>query len=289
MISSGCRCPWTCTNNSLTESSRWSQSGIEAFHEGNHDHAEKLLAQAIESRPGDPILREHLASIYRNQNKTSEAISQLMQAADLSEPRSDLFVKIGQLYLANQQWIPANQYAKRALEANRQDPNAWVLMADIKLARSELSEALSDYQRALSLNPTQPQVQLKVAKVHQLLGRPMRAYSAIEQMLASIPVEQQSTDLLLLSGRLLMDLRQPAQAVAKLQLASARSDTSPDCFVALANAYVAMGNSSLAQTTLSRASSLYPSNDSIAKQLNNLIPSQERIASMDLPGSELTR
>lgn len=288
-ILGGCRCPWACTNTSLTESSHWSQSGIEAFHDGEHGQAEKLLSQAIQSRPSDPILREHLASIYVDQGKETDAISLLMQAAELSGPNADLFVKIGKLYLKNEKWIPANQYAKRALQADRKHPEAWILQADTKLSNGNLSEALNDYQRALSLQRDNPGVQLKIAEVHRLLGRPMRAFSTLEQLLRQTPLEQQSEPALVLAGRLLIELQQPAQAMEKLQLAANRKNASAECYIQMANAQVAMGHSMQAQETLANARRRYPNSQAIASYLQKLKPFDEQIAAVDQISGEMTR
>lgn len=288
-ILGGCRCPWTSTNNSLTNSSRWSQNGIEALHEGQHGQAEQLLTQAIQSRPSDPILREHLAKLYVDQGKETDAISQLMQAAELSGPNADLYVKIGQLYLNKGKSIPAVQYARRALQADRKFPEAWVLQADTKLAKGNLSEALNDYQRALSLRQDNPDVQLKIAEVHRLLGRPMRAFSTLEQLLRQTPDEQQSGPTLLLAGRLLIELQQPAQAMEKLQLAASRSDASAECFVQLANAQVAMGHTSHARSTLALAQQRFPNSQAIANQRHKLKPFEEQIAAVDQPTDKITR
>ncbi|MEM9413756.1 MAG: tetratricopeptide repeat protein, partial [Planctomycetota bacterium] len=118
----GCRCPWSCTNTNLADSSRWFQSGIEAFNQGDHHEAATLLTQAVTSRPEDPILREHLADIYVKQGENQSAIEQLMQAADLSNQDANILVRIGNLYLENNQLLPATQYAKKALTSDRQLP-----------------------------------------------------------------------------------------------------------------------------------------------------------------------
>ncbi len=289
LSSSGCRCPWTSTNAQLNDSSRWLRGGIEAFHNGDHDEAEQLLGRAIETRPGDPILKEHLASIYLERGKPSKAISQLMDAAEISGENALLHVQIGKIYLANGQWILARQYARKALETDRRLAEAWSLKADVELAKGALNQALNDYQRALSLNPNLPSVQLKVAEVHRLSGRPLRAYSTIEQMLSQIPPHDQPEEALLLAGRLLIELKQPAQAIAKLSRAAQHPDASPNSFMQLSKAQRVMGRESEAQSTLLLAQQKFPQNQAITQQISKLRNSNERLAAIEPVTDQFTR
>ena len=160
LASSGCRCPWSCSNADLAQSSNWLQGGLQAYHQGEHLQAQELLAKAAESRPADPILREHLAENYLQQGKTSEAIAELLKASEISQQDASILVKIGNLYLASGQQIPAQQYARKALATDRQLHTAWVLNAETKIAKGNLTDALNDYQRALSLKNNSPEIQL---------------------------------------------------------------------------------------------------------------------------------
>lgn len=286
----GCRCPWSCTNSQLSESHRCLQNGIVAFHDGDHSKAESLLAQAIESRPGDPILREHLASNYLKQGKTVEAVDQLMQASQMSGNDNEaILVRIGQIYLENGQWILAEQFAKQALSTNRQLADAWVLQADVEYAKGNLSDALLDFQRALSLNPDNPNVQMKVAEIHRLSGRNLRAYSTIEQMLSQLPPDQQPEQALLLASRILVDMQQPAQAIEKLRIVTSRSNACAECYLVMASAQKVLGRTLDAQATLVAAAEKFPKNSTISNELQNLDRSDERIASLDLNQGKLIR
>ena len=289
VVQCGCRCPWSCCNANLAESSRWLQGGLQAHHNGQHVRAERLLSQAVDSRPNDPILREHLAQTYLHQGKTTEAISELMQAAEISGHDASFLVKIGNLYLANGQQIPAQQYATKALKSDRQLPEAWVLNAETKIAKGQLTDALSDYQRALSLRNDAPEIQIRIAELQQLLGRPLRALSTVEQMLSGIPQPSQPEAALLLSGKLLIQLKQPAQAVEKLKIATNRDDASTDSHIQLAQAQLSMGRTEDARTTLLAAQQKFPGVSIFQTKLNELGTGQERIAAVDLPTGEFVR
>lgn len=260
-----------------------------AARDGRHSLAEESLKQAIAIRPADPVLREHLADTYIQQGKLQLAIEQLTYAVSQTENDAELLVKLGSLYLENGQWIPAAQFATLALQTDRGLPQAWALRAETKLAKGQLSDALSDYQRALGYRSEYPEVQLKVAEVQRLLGRPMRAFSTIEQLLNQTPIDQQSESALLLAGRLLLEIKQPAQAIEKLQIAASKENASAECFVQLSNAQLAFGQPSQARLTLVNAQDLHPDSVVITRRLNELQENNQRVASLGLPNGELTR
>lgn len=283
-----CRCPWTATNTDLINSSGWIQNGMHAFHQGETDQAQKYLGKAVRARPHDPMLREHLADVLVEQGRTEEAIDHMMRAAEISGPNAPLFTRIGQLYLRRGQWPAADQYARRALQVDRQNAEAWVLRADTRLAKGEWSLALSDYQRALSLQPNLPDVQLQVARIYHQMGDPLRAFSMLERMLAGTAWEQQPAEVLLLSGRLLIELDRPMQALERLQLATARTSATADSFLQLARAQMMLGRTVDAQATLATGLRLHPDDSKLARQIPLLVQDGE-VAALDRSSAEIIR
>ena len=251
-----------------------------AHRNGSYSEANGFLNSAVATRPKDPVLREHLADTLIQQNNYEAAISQLSQATALSGDDARLCAKLGRIYLQTGRWLAATQYARKALEADRTSAEAWALLAETKLVKGELSESLSDFQRALSHRREYPGVQLKVAQIQQLLGRPMRAFSTVEQLLQQTPVSEQSEEALLLAGNLLVELKQPAQAIEKLQIAAARQQASEACFVALSEAQISLGQPSQARNTLARAQQRYPGSQRIANRLLQLQDDGQQIASI---------
>ena len=254
---------------------------MQAHRNGSYGQAQQLLNSAIETRPRDPVLRENLADILAEQGNLNDAILQLTHAVEMSDGDSRLCVKLGRLHLERGSWLAASQYANRALESDRRSAGAWALLAETKLAKGQLSESLADYQRALSNRNPYPEVQLKVAQIQQLLGRPMRAFSTVEQLLHEAPVDEQPESALLLAGNLLIELRQPAQAIQKLQIATRRSDASEASFIALSSAQIALGQPSQARLTLAKAQQKHPASTRIANRLAALQDEGQQIASLE--------
>ena len=254
---------------------------MQAHREGSFPQAERLLGSAIDARPRDPVLRENLADSLIEQNNLDDAISQLSQAVAMSGGDSRLCVKLGRLYLQTGSWLAASEYARKALESDRKSAEAWALLAETKAAKGQLSGALADFQRALSYRQHYPDVQFKVAQIQQSLGRPIRAFSAVEQLLHQTPIDEQSEAALLLAGDLLIEMNQPAQAIEKLQIATARPRASETSYIALSTAQIAIGQPSQARLTLVQAQQRHPSSSSIAKRLAAIQDDNRDIASLE--------
>ena len=251
-----------------------------AQRDGSLDQAHQLLNSAVQARPRDPVLRENFADTLVQQGDLEGAISQLSHAVEMSGNDARLSVKLGRLHLQSGSWLAASQYAKRALDADRSSAEAWALRAETKLAKGQLSESLADFQRALSHQHRYPEVQFKVAQIQQLLGRPMRAFSAVERLLHQSPDQQQPESALLLAGNLLIELKQPAQAIEKLQIAASRPQASEASFIALSTAQMAIGQPSQARLTLARAQQIHPASTRIADRLAELHDDASQIASL---------
>ncbi len=257
------------------------QGGIEAMYHGRVDQAEHLLVRAVETRPKDPRIREHLATVYAQQGDFNAAIQQMSKSIELSDGDPSLNVQLGKYYLANGGWLPAARQAALALDYNRKMPEAWALRGETKLAKGELNEALADFQRALSYQPDMPEVQLKVATIQRRLGRPMRALSTLENMLSHYPIDQQPENAVLLAGDVLIEIKQFDQAIELLSQTTSQRGASPDSFLLLSRAQLAAGQPSQARLTLVRAGSEYPHQPQIQSMLSELQPTDQRVALVD--------
>lgn len=262
---------------------------MSASSSGDFEQAESSLNQALAVRPRDPILRQHLAENYRQQGELQSAIAHLTVAVEHSPDDPKLLTQLGSLYLDNGQWIAANRFANRALDIDRKCPEAWELLAETRLANGELRKSLANFQMALSLVGGNPEIEIRIAHVQRLLGRPLRAFSTVETMLARIPTAQQPETALLLAGDLLMEIDQPLQASEKFQLASSRSDASAEAHLRLCNAQLALGQPSQARLTLARASEQYPGSQLIAQQIDQLQQSDQGIVAVASASEEIIR
>ena len=280
-VGGGCRAfhPFRSNSGLEVEFRRWEQGGRDALAHGRLEQARNYLQRAMELAPEDSRIRERYAEICMEQGRFDDAIEVLNEAIERSEDDTGLRVKLGRCYLENGNWIPAVRQAEMALKSDRQSAEPWILRGDTRWVKGDLAAALSDYQRALSLDPGLTEVQLRVAQLQRRLNRPFRALSCVEQLLSRYPVDQQPEEALLLEGELLIDLGQPLTAIDKMSIAAARHSASPEVLVLLARAQIAAGQNEAARRTLDLAVSRFPQSERVRQAFATLDqPVEKRIA-----------
>lgn len=251
----------------IAEYHRWEQGGRDALRHNRLDQAEGYLSRAMELAPQDVQVLEQYADLCQRRGDVGRAIEVLTRAVDASNGQSELRVKLGQCFLDNGHWLPASRQAQLALDSNRHCPDAWVLQGRVMLAKENHAEAMACFQRALSINPDQANVQIYLARTHALMGEPMRAISCLEQLLSQYPVGQQPEAALIALGKMLSDMGRHHAAIEKLYLAARQRDATTAAWIALAEAQRAGGYDRQAVATLDTAAKRFPDAQPISEML----------------------
>ena len=253
--------------NSIVQ--QWTSGGEAALEKGRLEQAESLLTRAAQERPDDHRIRTSLAETLRQQGQTHAAIDQLRLAVESSnDPKAR--VQLGNMLLSSGKLIEAKRHLQLAMKKNRQLPEVWELKGRTEMAQGNWKQAIYDYQRSLSLNPDQPAVQMQVANAYMQTSEPLRALSAIEELLDRYPTDQQPESALVAKSSALVSLEQLPSAIEVLQMASQRSGASSEVFLRLSQAQLAAGQASQARTTLAKAKISFPNQpifDSMLQQL----------------------
>lgn len=250
---------------------QWTSGGETAMEKGRLDQAESLLTRAVQQRPKDHRIRASLAETLRLQGQTTAAVEQLRLAVESSKD-PELRVQLGSMLLEAGDRVQANRQMQLALNKNRNLPSVWGLKAKLEMAQGNWQSAIYDLQRSLSLDPNQPETQMQVANAYMQLGQPIRALSAVEQLLERYPTDQQPEIALIAKSGALVSLNQLPKAIEVLQVASQRSDASSEVFLHLSKAQLAAGQASQARTTLAKAKLSFPNQpifDSMLQQVRN--------------------
>ncbi len=237
---------------------RWEQGGRDALRHNRLEQAESYLARAMELAPRDAQVLEQYADLCQRRGDVGRAIEVLTRAVDASDGQPELRVKLGECFLDNGYWLPASRQAQLALDTNRHCPDAWVLKGRIQMAKENHAEAMACFQRALSINPDQANVQIYLAQTHAQMGEPMRAISCLEQLLSQYPVGQQPEAALIALGKMLSEMGRHHAAIEKLYLAARQRDATAAAWVALAQAQRAGGYRRQAVATLETAAQRFP-------------------------------
>ena len=261
----------------LVQSRQWTQGGLAALDNGKLDRAANCFNRALEFAPKDRRIRSHLAKTYAQRGEIEQAIAQMQRAIE-STHDPYLILELGELYLANDQWLPAMRQAEVALSMDRKIPSAWALKGKIQAAKGDYSEAVVHFQRALGLDPSQHDVHLQMAETYQKMGRPMRSLATLEHLLAKFPSDQQPQPALVAKGKVLMEIEQVGEAIDVLARTCRRTDASPLAFEQLCRAQVMANQHSDARTTINRAVVLFPEQSQLQSLANQLDNSDRRFA-----------
>jgi predicted Zn-dependent protease len=113
------------------------------------------------------------------------------------------------------------------------------------------------------------------------MNQPLRALSAVEQLLEKYPEERQPEVALVAKSTALLQLNQISPAIEVLEFASRRKDASEKIFADLAQAQLRAGRNNQAQETLARAQQSYPNGSLVAELSNRLSSESTRVAALD--------
>jgi tetratricopeptide (TPR) repeat protein len=139
--------------------------------------AEKNYRQCLDKNPNHRDCHRGLAVLLIEENRANEAFASIQtwaaQSPSLAEPRMEL----ARLYeeFGNKE-AAANTLAE-AVRLNPDDPRQWAAMGKVREEMGENTQALTDYQHSLAINPNQTDVSARVASLraslaHQPLALP---------------------------------------------------------------------------------------------------------------------
>ena len=246
------------THDGLVSARQWASGGAEAFHNGRLDQAKGLFSRAAQQNPNDASVRENLARTLHKSGDRQQAILQMQHAVDLSNGDPRLQIELGELYLEAGQWLPARRQLELALKQDHRYAPAWVLSGKTEKAKSNYEQALADFQRAMGFSPNLPDVEMQIVDTYQKMGQPLRALSAVEQILSKHPSDDQPEAAVLAKSVALMEMKQFKPAIDILQTASEKELASSSVFVRLGQAQLLDGQVSQARLTLNRGKQQFP-------------------------------
>lgn len=238
----------------LAAARQLSLQGLEAQRRGHWSEAESLFAAAILQCPADERARCGYAEALWQRGAYSAAVSHMEEAVPLSGYDPQRLVQLGRMYLALGDVPRAGETAERAIQAtNSQQAAAWALKGEVLLAQGRQDEALAALHRALALQQPLPEVQIAVARIYLEQGRAQRAYSTLEALAASYPLDQVPFEVLMPMGVALRQIGRAAEAEQRLAQAVQRGNASAEGWYELAQTQVVLGDVAAARQLLRAA------------------------------------
>ncbi len=242
--------------------------GLSYLDLGEYDHAQRALQQAARIKDMDPLLFWALGSLAMNHGDANSAVPFLERSVALDPNNVQAVWLLGQAYarLAYRQdeekpLVPAD-YAALVAQALRwveqKAPDSALLhvfKGDVLSDRMLTSEALSEYQQALTRDPNWPDIHLMLGSLLGVMGRSDDAVRELKMQLERYPGD---TRALVEMGDVLCRAGKYAAAVPYLEKALARDRDNYDAHCRLGQAQIGMRQYSLALPNLERATEINP-------------------------------
>lgn len=248
----------------------WSGNGVKAIRRGAVRDARECFTKASSQLPHDHEIVANVARTHFQEGEVQQAIKVMRQAVGIKRDNPELMVELGEYCLAAGQHDEAQHAVVKSLEQNHRLASAWLLKGKVHAAKGEHQAALSDFQKSLGIDGSCQDARLQIVQTYRTIGDPLRALSAVEQLLEKFPVDHQPEAAIIEKSAALVQLNQHDSAIEVLSQAVGRSDVSSDVFTALAQIQVLAGNKSKARQTLLLAQERFPNQPQITQFMNEI-------------------
>ncbi len=253
--------------------------GAEALQQQKYSDAESLFGEAIRQSPVDERAQWGYAEVLLQRGQLQPAIEHMTKAVATSGGNPDLVVRLGQMFLEQNELQRAGEQAEVALQIQRKHAGAWALKGDVLRQQRQLQEALDCYHRSLIYRSDAPQVQVALAEIYRQLGRPQRALATLDHLQDHLAPEQVPPRAWLLKGQALADLGENTEAQRCFHLASQYAgETQSGLLLELASVQHECGDLAEARLCLGRVLQHDPSNPGALQLQNQLDQSFIRMA-----------
>lgn len=170
------------------------------------------LQDAARERPG-AIVETHLGQALRQSGRIAEALTVLQQASERQPPVSDAFFELGTLLYERRRIAEAEAVLVRGMAVAPAGQLSFAL-GTIFLERGDFEDASVSFARALAANPGHPSALCGLGRARMARGELDRALEKFREAMANNPSEGRAR---FLTAQCLFELGRPAEAIECLR------------------------------------------------------------------------
>ncbi len=255
------------------------------FQQKNLPQAEAILQNGIQANPSSLPLYADLSQLFLREKKPEQAEKLLQSGIDANSSATALYVTLASLF--ESQGKPADADSVLNALAGKQPTSAEVAaqIGDVYLHAKMNDRAQAEYQRALSLAPSDLKVEEHVEQADLESGQIDAASRIDDQLLKQSPNDLTAR---LGHGQLLIAQAKSADAIQWLQKLSSDAPDSADAHYVLALAYSQNHQLVEANSELQQTLRLSPSSPIALTQLVRLNMGEKKYSVAQLYAQELT-
>lgn len=180
---------------SLADESQPSQgagsSGSEVTLDAYRELAISEMRKALALKPQDAGIHLNLAELYLELHQTRDAAAQAQEAARL-KPDARAFVILGQTYWADGNEVQALSQYEKAIQLDPHDGEGYLAIGQLQLREGHTAEAEKAFREAIQASPNLATAYAALGQIFQQTHRPDEARSAFERVLALNPEDWES-------------------------------------------------------------------------------------------------
>lgn len=165
---------------------------IEAAQAGanaNQTKQKEILEKLVAAYPNDERAHFNLGGYYFGQQDYKQAITHYKRATELNPQYSTAFNILGYAYRQDTDYAGAENAFKKYIELIPNDPNPYDSYAELLLKMGRFDEAITQYRKALAIDPNFLNSHFGIAAALTYQGKPTDAAAELQKM-----TEQARTD-----------------------------------------------------------------------------------------------
>ncbi|MCW5807642.1 MAG: HEAT repeat domain-containing protein [Deltaproteobacteria bacterium] len=181
---------------------------------GDKEQPQRTLEILHKKAPDDNDILNDLVKVYRSQRKFDQAVALLLELAK-AQPNLEatVFRQIAEIKTDARQDKEAMEWQQKVLAKNPRDPGAYADMGARLVEMQKFSEAIEQYEKALTLQANNTKVQFALSQLYVQSGQPMKA---AELLRAILRTAQQPPDVAR-AGRAAIDLEEMTDTLGELE------------------------------------------------------------------------
>ncbi len=185
------------------------EKGNQLFSEGNYEKARLEFKNALQIDPKDADAHYKLGLALEKLGEWKPALSQFLAVLKLDDAHVGALVHTGQIYLLGNALDQALENAEKAIAIDPEDPDALALRGGVRAKSGDIKGAFSDGQSALKKDPGHVNSIALLSALHLAQRESDKALALIDQGLKSHP---ENTNLLGLKAKVLMSQKKVDEA-----------------------------------------------------------------------------
>lgn len=225
---------------------------FKADYRNNYEKAREYydLALHIDPEFSLALSSRGLAWLQDVNKDFAKAAEDFKQALHTDPNCVEAYYGLGMTYGYQDRYETARYYFDKGLSINGESLRLWKWRGVVDAELQQWDDALQDYQKALELNPADPDLYIRKAKVLQKTGKPEQA---ISDLLFASELSPDNPEISYNLGNIYLSVGDAERALARYADALARKPNFDDCWAAQADAFEKAGRLAEALDSLDHA------------------------------------